>query len=645
MTFRRFVGAAAATTALALPSMALAAGNPPHPTHPTHPAHPSQPAHPAPPVHTGTSTPGPTAGLPAKAKAYGRYCQGQSKKHVAGTPGTPFSTCVTDMAKLATGKASNPHTVCLNESKRHVAGTKQTPYSLCVSGAEKLLKATAEAAKTAVSTPASLAVGLPQAPGVRTSTRTSSTACTLPDNSDVSWFHCYTPQDIRSAYGVDALPSLPSGVSNQGHGQTIVLVDSYGSPTASNDLQEFHKTFFGDLPSPDFQQVFPLGNPQYKNACSSSQGLSGPCAAANWSGEATLDIEWAYSIAPRAHLILLAVPPAETEGVQGFPNLFKAISSEIDATPAGTLFSMSFGVTEQSFGGGAGAQTAKLDAVFQKGLAKHDNFFAASGDYGSTGNSKQHKDSGVYPYPTVGWPASSPYVVSVGGTQLQRGWTWNPTSNDAFTASGDFNPAYWQWNDGGNSQAVWNESWGPIGTGGGVSAIYQRPSWQTGADAGYGDHRIVPDTAWNAAVNGGVDVYITAYPQFNCGNTTGCWTIYGGTSAATPQTAALVALANAARQAAGEEPVGFLDPILYGGLGASAYTDMVPQHYGSAPATFAGSDVGATGPVNKSVGDLVDNQLWQTPIAGYPTTAGYDATTGWGTPNAPAFVAGLVASP
>jgi subtilase family serine protease len=188
---------------------------------------------------------------------------------------------------------------------------------------------------------------------------------------------------------------------------------------------------------------------------------------------------------------------------------------------------------------------------------------------------------------------------------------------------------------------VWNESWGPIGTGGGASALYPRPDWQANVAGGYGDHRIVPDTAWNAAVNGGVDVYITAYPQYNCGNTTGCWTVYGGTSAATPQTAALVALANAARSAAGKGPIGFLDPILYGGLGASAYSDVQAHHYGTASPAFAGSDVGVPGPVNKSVGDLVDNQLWQTPIAGYPTTLGYDATTGWGTPQAPAFVAGL----
>jgi tripeptidyl-peptidase-1 len=140
-----------------------------------------------------------------------------------------------------------------------------------------------------------------------------------------------------------------------------------------------------------------------------------------------------------------------------------------------------------------------------------------------------------------------------------------------------------------------------------------------------------------------VDVYITAYPQYNCGNDTGCWTFYGGTSAASPQTAALVALVNAARSSAGKSPIGFLDPILYSGLGSSsAYTDIVPEHLGSAPATFAGADVGVTGAVSKSVGDLVDNQMWDVPVPGYQTTTGYDATTGWGTPSAPAFVADLV---
>ena len=478
-----------------------------------------------------------------------------------------------------------------------------------------------------------------------TTRRTAATDCTLPDGSMVDFLHCYTPRDIRSFYGVDSVASIGDS-PNYGQGQTIVLVDSYGSPTAAGDLQHFHDTFFPSLPDPSFQEIYPLGNPQFPSACK-SQGLSGPCSAAGWSGEATLDIEWAYSIAPMANLVLLAVPPAETEGVQGFPNLFKAISGEIAATPPGTMFSMSLSATEQDFGGAAATQTAKFDQVFQQGLAKDDNFFAATGDFGSTSFAKQHKDGFLFPTPVVGYPATSPYVVAVGGTQLQDGWTWDPTSNDPFTSAG-LNPDYWNSIPSGTSQAVWNESFAspPIGTGGGASAIYPRPSWQQGVDPGFGDHRLVPDTAWNAAVNGGVDVYITAYPEFNCGNTTGCWTFFGGTSAATPQTAALVALANAARAAGNKQPLGFLDPLLYqDGIGAGDYSDIVPQHYGSAPKVFAGSEVGVSGTVDKSVGDLQDNQLWEFPAPGYPTTPGYDATTGWGTPNAPAFIAALATLP
>jgi len=495
----------------------------------------------------------------------------------------------------------------------------------------------APAASTADTGLVALPISAPHVPGLITAKRTAATDCVLPDGTNVSFFHCYTPQQIRAAYGVDAVPSM-------GQGQTIVLVDAYGSPTAAADLRHFHDTFFPALPAPSFEQIFPLGNPQFHNTCSGA-GLSGSCAAALWSGEATLDIEWSYSIAPLAHIVLLAVPPAETLGVQGFPNLFKAISGEIAATPPGTVFSMSLAATEQDFGGAAAVQTARFDQVFQAGLARRDNFFAAAGDFGSLGFSKLHKETGTFPSPTAWWPASSPFVVAVGGTQLQDGWTWNPSSDVPFTSTGAFNPAYWASTTSGFSQAVWNESWGPFGTGGGASVIYPRPSWQTGVDPGFGDHRLVPDTAWNAAVNGGVDVFITAYPVFNCGNTTGCWTFFGGTSAATPQTAALVALVNAARAAQGKQPIGFLDPLLYGGVGAAAYTDIVPQHYGSAPKTFAGAEVGVSGPVLKSVGDLQDNQLWQVPVAGYPTTTGYDATTGWGTPNAPAFVSALAAMP
>jgi hypothetical protein len=86
----------------------------------------------------GDGTPGPKAGLPAKAKAYGRYCKGESKKHVKGEKGTAFSRCVTNMAQAATQGEMAPGRVCKGESKKHVKGEKGTAFSRCVRGVAKL---------------------------------------------------------------------------------------------------------------------------------------------------------------------------------------------------------------------------------------------------------------------------------------------------------------------------------------------------------------------------------------------------------------------------------------------------------------------------------------------------------------------------
>ncbi len=85
-------------------------------------------------------TPGPGASLPEKAKAYGVYCQDQSKKHVAGEQGTPFSQCVTAMAKTANNGDLAPGKACKGMSRKHVKGEKGTPFSRCVSAAAKLRK-------------------------------------------------------------------------------------------------------------------------------------------------------------------------------------------------------------------------------------------------------------------------------------------------------------------------------------------------------------------------------------------------------------------------------------------------------------------------------------------------------------------------
>lgn len=87
---------------------------------------------------TGTSGTSTTGSSPSNTRAYGRLCQTESRKHVTRQSGTPFSTCVKDMAQAANSTHPNPHQICANESKRHVAGMSGTPYSQCVVAAAKL---------------------------------------------------------------------------------------------------------------------------------------------------------------------------------------------------------------------------------------------------------------------------------------------------------------------------------------------------------------------------------------------------------------------------------------------------------------------------------------------------------------------------
>jgi subtilase family serine protease len=498
-------------------------------------------------------------------------------------------------------------------------------YLAYAAGVPALLAAASVAGPPMLAGPLMVPLAI-QAPESPATSATVTNACTSPAPVHTyATFHCYTPADIAAAYGAT---SVHTG-GNLGQGQTIVLVDAYGSPTAASDLQFFHDTFFPSLHNPNFSQVFPLGAPDYNNIAHGN-GLSGPNGAAGWSGEATLDIEWSYAMAPMAHIVLLAVPPAETEGVQGFPNLFKAIEWAIQKYPAGTIFSQSFGITEQTFGGAAQTQAARFDRVYQDAAAKGDTVFASSGDNGSTGVSKQQKEGRTYPFATDGWPASSPWVTSAGGTQLQYGWTWAPASVGDLS----FTP-------GGNSEAVWNEPYLPAATGGGPSAIYGAQSWQA-AQAGVigASARGVPDLSWNAAVNGGVLVYITAYPNYQRAG----WHVYGGTSAASPQLAGVIALAD--EQLAAAKPghtVGYLNAKLYA-IGDAA---------GSSTSTFSGSgDFRDIVPQTYGIYTLENNTLAANPdgstaagsVAGWPTLSGWDLTTGFGTPRVAQFITDLVAA-
>src|SRR5207302_11429767 len=128
---------------------------------------------------------------------------------------------------------------------------------------------------------------------------------------------------------------------------------------------------------------------------------------------------------------------------------------------------------------------------------------------------------------------------------------------------------------GGRTEAVWKEDWDLIATGGGRSVLFATPAFQSGISQSIlQGSRGIPDLAWNAAVNGGVLVF-TSFPGVRVG-----WHTVGGTSASSPQLAALIALANQMRAQAGKGPVGHLNPRLYQ-LPASDFTDIVPLTFGT----------------------------------------------------------------
>src|SRR6185312_349004 len=90
-------------------------------------------------AHPNNGKHGSQSNSQAHAKAFGKLCNKESKKHIAGQKGTPFSQCVTAMNKAASGKANSPGQACKGMSKKHVAGMKGTPFSQCVVAAAHLL--------------------------------------------------------------------------------------------------------------------------------------------------------------------------------------------------------------------------------------------------------------------------------------------------------------------------------------------------------------------------------------------------------------------------------------------------------------------------------------------------------------------------
>ncbi len=299
----------------------------------------------------------------------------------------------------------------------------------------------------------------------------------------------YTPQQIRTAYGVDGISF--GSITGDGAGQTIAIVDAYDDPglvdsSASNfstsDLAEFDQAF--GLPDPpSFTKL---------NEYGSTTGLPGTdpagpgSASGNWEYEEAMDVEWAHAIAPAANILLVE---ANSNSVD---DLYSAISTAANLAGV-SVVSLSWGSPE--FSG-----ESSWDSYFETPSGHQGvTFVAASGDRGSPG---------IY-------PASSPNVVAAGGTTLTLG------SNGSY-----------------EGETAWS------GSGGGVSSYESEPAYQDGVQStGY---RTIPDVAFVADRSTGVAVY-DSYD--NTGG--GPWNEMGGTSLAAPSWAALIAIADQGRVALG----------------------------------------------------------------------------------------------
>ncbi len=366
-------------------------------------------------------------------------------------------------------------------------------------------------------------------------------------------FRCYDPPQVYRAY--DLAPIYRTGVFGQG--RTIAILDSFGSPTIRSDLRAFDAAFH--LPPARLEIVAPAGQPP---------AFDGSPDRVGWASETSLDVEWAHAIAPLARIVLVETPTDETEGIHGMPEMMRSIDSMVVHERI-DVYSMSFGATEGTFERGV---IARLRGAIVRASRGGSTLVAASGDVGAAGYRLDL--DGFFAGPQVSWPASDPLVTAVGGTDLNLDATGR--SVGPLTAWGD---------DSGAS-------------GGGLSAVFGRPAYQRGLLPDMGDHRLIPDLAVSGSIRDGVVIRMD-----------GRWRHIGGTSAATPILAGVVALADAVTG----RDLGNINPALYR-LAARRASGVADVTLG-----------------NNSFGG----------VRGYRAGPGYDLVTGLGTIDAAELIRSL----
>jgi subtilase family serine protease len=427
---------------------------------------------------------------------------------------------------------------------------------------------------------------------------------------------CYQPFQFQKAY--DLAPLFAKGI--EGQGETIVIVDAFGSPSIASDLQTFDSD--NGLPNPpSFRVITPEGAITTNPAnCTTVYSPTGPDLCSDyygWTDETSLDVEWSHVMAPKANILLVETPMTETEGIYGLPQIVAAENYVVDHH-LGNVITQSFGANESTFT--SPSQIYSLRSAYVNAARHGVTVLAASGDQGSTdyicdpssGCANPNNATCCSSTRAIDWPSSDPLVTAVGGTQLQ------------LNAAGDRTAPDRVWDDLSSTVGVTGPvyTWGA--SGGGRSTVFSRPQFQNGVAGIVGGSRGTPDIAMSAAVNGAVDFYDTTDPSV------AGWGIVGGTSEASPLFSGIVALAD---QVAGHS-LGDLNPALYALAQSRTSSGIVPISQGTNTYTFCiAADTESNGSCPSS-SDLVT-------VPGFNANGSYNDATGWGTVNAASFVPAL----
>ena len=449
---------------------------------------------------------------------------------------------------------------------------------------------------------------------------------------------CYTPSFLKSAY------NFPSSLD--GTGSTIVIVDAFGSPTLQSDLNTFDTTF--GIPN---TSVTILCGPTWTGSSSDTCPVFDPslpidqaCGAVGWWEETSLDVQMSHGLAPGARIVLVVSDDCQDTS-------FNAAENAVVRQPslAGSIMSQSFGQPDDLVGclnfpctmiDHSIKNTA--DKIYRIAQANQWTVIASSGDDGANEALSFVGTTELTP----SWPSTNPLNLAAGGTQGspyggQYGAPPGRGGTNSCPANTNCNTGLVVINGGATGcttairpgvptsctpvgyggEATWDEfdTFGlRAASGGGVSSLYGRPTFQDNFPPKYtttlgatvkGNGRVVPDMSFNSAIQGGFLSFLGFLGP------SGTWAVFGGTSAASPAIAGIVALLNQAHGG----PVGFLNGAIYQ-LGASS-------NYSS---SFHDITLGNNSDTNAEFG-----------VDGFSAGTGFDLATGWGTPNVTNFIANI----